>query len=160
MAKKKSVNSDGNVVVKPKGLIDHLQHLREVHNINYFDTLSNADKKSWNSYKICRFLSMQYDILDYVNSIQIYSELPPEQFYKICLAIVPEGRSFHPYVKGKKDGKWNKKLLTLLREHFQESERNVLEYLELMTTEELRTIVEKYGYSEKDALKFIKMKDD
>ena len=79
---------------------------------------------------------------------------------KICLLIVPEGRSFHPYVKGKKDGKWKPELIGLLRTHYQESERNVREYLELLTPEELRPIVEKYGYSEKDALKLTKSTTD
>ena len=156
MAKKKSTTVDGDVVVKPKGLFDHIRHLREVQNINYFDTLSDADKKSWSNYMVCRFLSMQPDILDLVNDIQQYAALPPEQFYKICLLIVPEGRSFYPYIKGKKDGKWKPELVELLRAHYQESERNVREYLELLTSEDLRATVEKYGYSEKDAIKLIK----
>ena len=156
MAKKKSTSVSGELGVKPKGLFDHLRHLREVQDPNYFDTLSDVDKKSWSNYMVCRFLSMQPEILDVVNDVQSYAVLSPEQFYKICLLFVPLGRSFHPYVKGKKDGKWKPELVELLRKHYQESERNVMIYLELLTEEELQIIAEKYGFSEKEVTKLIK----
>lgn len=155
MAKKKS-SVAGDDVVKSKGLFDHIRHLREVQDPNYFSTLTDADKKTWSNYMICRFLSMQPEILDIVNDVQQYAVLSPEQFYKICLVFVPLGRSFHPYVKGKKDGKWKPELVALLRSHYQESEFHVKQYLELLTEIELSEIVANYGYSEKDAVKLIK----
>lgn len=156
MAKKKIAIADGDVVIKAKGLFDHLRHLREVQDPNYFDTLSEADKKTWSNYMVCRFLSMQSDILDVVNDVQPYATLSPEHFYKICLLFVPIGRSFHPYVKGKKDGKWKPELVNILCKHYQESERNVYEYLELLSDSELISIVSKYGYNDKETVKMIK----
>lgn len=157
MAKKKSVQSVAGT--KSKGLFDHLRHLREVQDPKYFDTLTDADKKSWSNFMVCRFLSMQPELLEIVADAQIYTTLSPEQFYKVCLTFVPLGRCYCPYIKGKKDGKWNENLLGLLREHFQESEENVREYLEILSDVELRSIVEKYGYSEKETTKLLKQKE-
>lgn len=156
MAKKKSVQSE--LGVKPRGIFDHLKHLREEQNPNYFDTLSAADKKSWSNYMVCRFLSMQPSMVEIVSDALVYTELKPEQFYKVCLSFVPMGRVYYPYIKGRKDIKWKTELIELMCKHFQESERNIREYLEIMPPEELRGIIEKYGYSEKESASLIKPK--
>ena len=162
MARKKKSNTsatdiDGNIVSKSKGLFDHINQIREGRDPKYFDTLTEDDVKSWSNYMVCRFLSMQPDIIDRVNEIQIYaSVLAPREFYQLCLAIVPRGRSYFPYIKGKKNGKWETELIDLLREHFQESEQNVQEYLEILPDDVLKAIVSKYGYTEKEVKRLTK----
>lgn len=156
--KKKYVRKPkSNALVKSKGLFDHINHLREVQNPNYFDTLTDEDKKSWSNYMVCRFLSMQPEIIDWVNDIQIYQGiLEPREFYKVCIAIVPKGRAFFPYVKGRADGKWNGEVVEIVRRHFQESTQNTVEYLELLTIDEIRQILSDYGKSEKEIDKLLK----
>ena len=138
-----------NALVKSKGLFDHINHIREVQDPNYVDTLTAEDLKSWSNYMICRFLSMQPDIIEWINYIQVYqSILEPREFYRLCIAVVPRGRAFFPFVKGRGHG-WDKELVELVRKHFQESTHNTLEYLELLSNDEIREIVERYGYTEK-----------
>ena len=148
MAKKK-LNSDGVPTPKAKGLFDHINQIRDKRDPNYFNTLTDADKKTWSNYMICRFLSMQSELVEAINDLQAYQDkLTPEQFYKLCIAVVPKSRGFHPYVKGKSD-KYSKDLGFMLSRHYQESERNAVEYLELLSREELVNIVSLYGYNEK-----------
>ena len=148
MAKKKS-NSEGGSAPKAKGLFDHINQIRDKRDPTYFDTLTDADKKTWSNYMICRFLSMQPELVEAINDLQAYQDkLTPEQFYKLCVAVVPKSRGFHPYIKGKSD-KYNKDLVLMLSRHYQESERNAIEYLELLSREELVSIVSLYGYNEK-----------
>jgi hypothetical protein len=98
---------------------------------------------------------MQYELVDTINDLQAYQDkLSPEQFYKLCVEVVPRGRGFYPYIKSKSE-KYNKELLELLREHFQESERNVLQYLALLSKDDLKKIVSLYGISEKEAETFL-----
>ena len=149
-AKPKKKVKENSLAPKAKGLFDHINHLRGEQNPKYFDTLSDADKKSWSNYMICRFLSMQPELLEYVNEIQRYSSLPPAQFYQLLLLIVPTGRAYFPYIKSKNEKKWSKELMKLLRTHFEECERNVEEYLDLLHSNDLRIIVGKYGYAEKE----------
>ena len=153
--KKKSAKTDAGLP-KVKGLFDHINHLREVADPHYFDTLSEADQKSWSNYMVCRFLSMQTDIVDTINELQFYTFLPPREFYRICTLVVPRGRGYFPYVKGKKEGKWKPETVEILCKHFEESERNVLEFLEILTEDDLREIVSKYGYTDKEVEKLIR----
>lgn len=152
MAKAKSKKKvDGNSLApKAKGLFDHINHLRQEQDPKYFSTLSDADKKSWSNYMVCRFLSMQPELLEYINEIQKFSSLSPDKFYQLLLLIVPQGRAYFPYIKSKNDKKWSKELMVLLRNHFEESERNIEEYLEILHADDLRKIVGLYGYSEKE----------
>lgn len=146
MAKKKAVTKDAEP--KAKGLFDHIGEIRVGKNPKYFDTLSEADKKTWTNYMVCRVLSMDPGLIEYINEIQKYSNLAPRDFYKVLIEIVPRGKAFFPYVKSKAE-KYNPKLLRLLAIYFNDSERNVLEYISLMTRDDLRGIIKKYGYTEK-----------
>lgn len=147
----KKAKSKDSVESKPKtkSLFDHINHVREGKNPNYFSTLTDADKKTWSNYMVCRFLSMQAELVDTINELQAYQDkLTSEQFYKLCIAVVPKGRRFDAYIKSKAD-KYNKDLLSLLSRHYQDSERNVVEYIQLLSSSELLNIVSLYGYSEK-----------
>jgi hypothetical protein len=148
MPKKKATS---NSLVKARGLFDHINHIREKQDPNYYRNLSDLDRKSWSNFMICRFLSMQSDNIESINDIQKYQSLPPEYFYKLCIMVVPLGRAFFPYIKGKKDNSYTAELIDLIRKHFNESKRNVLEYLGLMTKKEIREIVMLYGNSEEEA---------
>lgn len=154
MARNKAVK--GNTLIKVKGLFDHINHLREKQDPKYFDKLTEADKKSWSNYMVCRFLSMQPEMLDYINDLQKFAPImEPKNFYRLLLAVVPKRKAWYPYIKNKSEKKWSKELLELLRKHYQESERNVFEYLNLLRTEELRKIVELYGFTEKEVEKLV-----
>lgn len=148
MPRKKAVK--GNALVKVKGLFDHLNHIREKQDPKYFVNLSDADRKSWSNYMICRLLSMQPENIELINEIQKYQHLPPEYFYQLCITVVPLGRAYYPYIKSKKESEYTKELIDIMRRHFSESKRNVLEYLGLLSKKEIRSIVEMYGYNEKE----------
>lgn len=153
--KKKASETDEVKAPKAKGLFDHINEIRMGKNPDYFKTLSDADKKSWSNYMICRFLSMQPDIVDAINDIQMYQDkLAPEHFYQLCIAVVPKGRGYYPYIKNQSE-KYGSELLRLLCIHFEESERNVLEYLSILPHEELKKIVGLYGYSEKEIAELV-----
>jgi hypothetical protein len=147
MAKKKA-NTSGEP--KAKSLFDHIGEIRVGKNPKYFDTLSEADKKSWSNYMVCRFLSMQPDLIEYINELQKYSgTLSPQEFYKVLIEIVPRGRAYYPYVKSGAE-KYKPELLRLLSLYFNDSERNVIEYVTILPKEDIETIVRKYGYTDKE----------
>lgn len=100
---------------------------------------------------VCRFLSMQPLLVETINDMQSYQDkLEPKDFYRLCSETVPRGRGYYPYIKNTAE-KYNKSLLSLLCIHFKECERNVLQYIGLLTQEDLRAIVKLYGYSDKQA---------
>lgn len=142
--------------VKVKSLFDHINQIRVERNLDYFETLSDADKKTWSNYMVCRVLSMQPEFIDVVNDLQYYQDkLTPDQFYKVCISVTPKGKVFYPYIKSKAE-KQNSQLLRLLSAHFQDSERNVSEYISILTKDDIVNIIQKYGYTEKQTKELLK----
>ena len=56
--------------MKPKGLFDHINHITSNQTKDYWNTLTESDKKTWSNYMINRFLSMKMEWTDFVNEIQ------------------------------------------------------------------------------------------
>lgn len=155
MPRKKKVTEEGAPIQKNKSLFDHINAIRTSRDPNYFKNLTDADRKTWSNYMICRFLSMQPDLIETINDIQYYQDkLSPEHFYRLCLAVVPNRRGYWPYIKNQSE-KYDKMLLTLLCFHFQECERNVMEYISLLSRDELRKILGLYGYSDEASEKIL-----
>ena len=65
-----------------------------------WEELSEEDQKVWNPYMVHRILSMNPDYLELVDHIQLRSNMPPEMVYKTYCDLLPQGYSYHQYVKG------------------------------------------------------------
>ena len=63
-------------VVKKKSLFDHIKQITDVQNPNYWDDISDDDKKSRSDYMVNRFLSMKMDWVGFVNEVQQYPLQP------------------------------------------------------------------------------------
>ena len=78
-------------VVKKKSLFDHINQITSVQNPNYWDEISDEDKKSWSNYMVNRFLSMKTDWIELVNELQKYN-LKPKELYKLYTNVLPKGK--------------------------------------------------------------------
>ena len=112
-----------------------------------WDSFSESDQKTFNSFIINRWLSMDMDFIDIVNLFQRFSIglLQPREVYKWYCDVLPRGKRFNKYIKGKKDKKYDKELIDVLKKHFECSKVEVKEYLQLISKVELRDILEMYG---------------
>ena len=139
--------------MKTKSLFDHIKQITNVQNTLYWDSLSDGDKKTWSNYMIHRFLSMKSEWLQVVNEIQKYWEIKPKNLYQFYTDVLPRGRTFLLYVKSKKKSKVEKWAMEHLVDYFQCSTREVEEYLELLTKEQVTSIIMKYGVEDKQMKK-------
>ena len=136
-----------------------------------FDWVNNilVHKKNWNEFTedeqkkfspfiINRWLSMDKDFLEIVNYFQKYSigTLEPREVYKWYCDMLPKGKRFNKYIKGKKDKKYNTELLDIMVMHFECSKSQVKDYLDLIHKDELIEILEKYGMNEKTIKRLLK----
>ena len=136
-----------------------------------FDWVNNilVHKKNWNEFTedeqkkfspfiINRWLSMDKDFLEIVNYFQKYSigTLEPREIYKWYCGVLPKGKRFNKYIKGKKDKKYNSELLDIMVTHFECSKSQVKDYLDLIAKDELIEILEKYGMNEKTIKRLLK----
>lgn len=140
---------------KAKKLFDHVKAIRQVQDPDYYNTLSEEDRKSFNHFMILRALSMDADMVETVAQLyQIFDKIPSPQFYQLLIAIVPKSMKFYPWIKSKKL-KHNKLLLEYVAKRFQIAKYQANEYVNLLLrTEEgqneLVAICKSFGLEDKE----------
>jgi len=140
-------------LVKRKSLFDHIKQITAVQNPNYWDEISDEDKKSWSNYMVNRFLSMNADWMELVNELQKYN-LQPKELYKLYTNILPKGKRWLKYVKGRNDMDYPEWLINVVRNNDNCSRKEAIEAVDmLMLTEggmmELGELGRKWGIEEK-----------
>ena len=143
--------------MKTKSLFDHITHITSKQTKNYWEKLNDADRKTWSNYMVNRFLSMNMNWTDLVNEIQKY-KLEPKDLYRLYTEILPKGKQWLRYTKGKKTMKYQKWLLEIVAKYYESSINEAHDYLEIYySTEqgkaELKSILQKYGVEPKEIKK-------
>ena len=143
--------------VKKKSLFDHIQAVTSQQQPNYWNEISDDDKKSWSNYMVNRFLSMKSDWIEIVNEIQKYP-LQPKELYKVYTDILPKKRQWLKYIKGDKKMDYPKWVYEIVAKHLQCSMReagDAVEMYEISTggQSELADILFKYGVEDKEVRK-------
>jgi hypothetical protein len=137
-------------------IIDWMNQLL-VHKKHWNDFTEDEQKK-FSPFIINRWLSMDKDFIEIVNYFQKYSigTLEPREVYKWYCDMLPKGKRFNKYIKGKKDKKYNTELIDIMVQHFECSKSQVKDYLDLIAKDELIEILEKYGMNEKTIKRLLK----
>ena len=135
--------------MKTKSLFDHIKQITDVQNQNYWDNITDADKKTFSPYMVHRFLSMKQEWIEVVNEIQRYWELKPKSVYQFYTNILPKGRTFLRYTKSKKKSTIEKWAMDILCDYFEDSSENIEKTLDIMGKDVVYSIVSKYGVDEK-----------
>tara|TARA_R110000868_G_scaffold5943_1_gene34617 strand:+ start:600 stop:1064 length:465 start_codon:yes stop_codon:yes gene_type:complete len=142
---------------KPKHstLFSHINHIYEKQSKNYFDTLTDSDKRTYSTYMVNRFVSMNMHQLPLVSEIQKYN-LSPEVHYLLLSSVLPRGRQFNKYIKPKTEDKYEQWVIELIAKHFTVSQDEAIFYLDIYYVKDkdsLRTICQMYGVDPKDIKK-------
>ena len=124
----------------------------------HWDSFTEDEQKKFSPFIINRWLSMDKDFLEIVNYFQKYSigTLEPREVYKWYCDMLPRGKRFNKYNKGKKDKKYNTELIDIMVQHFECSKSQVKDYLDLIAKDQLMEILEKYGMNEKTIKRLLK----
>ena len=139
-----------------KSLFDHIKQITDVQSPNYWDEITDNDKKSWSNYMVNRFLSMKMDWIDIVNEVQKYN-LEPEILYKLYTNIFPKGKQWLKYTKGDKM-KYPKEVYEYVAKYLQVSMKEAEDAVEVYEMSEggiaeLKDILMKYGKTEHECHK-------
>jgi len=124
----------------------------------HWNEFTEDEQKKFSPFIINRWLSMDKDFLEIVNFFQKYSigTLEPREVYKWYCDMLPKGKRFNKYIKGKKDKKYNAELIDIMVTNFECSKSQVKDYLDLIAKDELIEILEKYGMNEKTIKRLLK----
>ena len=123
-----------------------------------WEEFSETHRKTFSPYIINRFLSMDEEFTEIVNMFQPYSigMLESKDIYEFYCKLLPKGKRFNKYIKGKKEKKYNKDLIDILVKNFECGKTHIKEYLEFLSKEDLRNILIKYGMNEKTIKRLLK----
>lgn len=123
---------------------------------------SEKNIKSWSNYMINRWLSMNMDLVELVNEFQKYTigQLGMKETYQLYSDVLPKKKLFSKYIKGKKQDKYNNKLVELFANHFLCSNDEAFEYLDILTLtgkqNEIEKIIRLYGKTDKEVKALLK----
>ena len=135
--------------MKLKSLFDHINHITSKQTKGYWDSLNDREKKQWSNYMINRFLSMKMEWTDFVNEIQKL-KLDSYQLYVVYSSILPKGNQYLKYIKKKKGTIYNTQVIQKVSEYFEISKSESEDYLNLLSKKQIRELVSKYGYANKE----------
>ena len=143
--------------VKKKSLFDHIQAVTSQQHPDYWDEISDDDKKSWSNYMVNRFLSMKPEWITFVNDVQKYP-LKPKELYKVYADILPKKRQWLKYIKGDKKMKYPTWVYEIVAKHLQCSIRESNDAVEMYEISaggqaELKDVLMKYGKTEQECRK-------
>ena len=124
----------------------------------HWNDFTEDEQKKFSPFIINRWLSMDKEFLEIVNYFQKYSigTLEPREVYKWYCDVLPKGKRFNKYIKGKKIKKYSDELQEILCKYFECSKLHVSEYIELINKEELKQILTMYGMNNKQMNKMLK----
>ena len=143
--------------MKTKSLFDHITHITSKQTKNYWENLNDADRKTWSNYMVHRFLSMNMNWVDIVNELQKY-KLKPKDLYRLYTEILPKGKQWLRYTKGKKVMKHPVWVVEIVTKYHEVSVKEANEYLEIYYSSEqgkaeLKSILQKFGTEPKEIKK-------
>ena len=141
---------------KAKTIFEHLSGVKEKK--VKWDSLSEMDKKSFSPFIINRWLSMNINLIGLINELQTYTigQLLPRDTYKLYHDALPKKKTFDKYVKSKGNKKYNDNILQYLSTYYGVSHREVKDYLEILSKDDVIEIVQKFGIEKTEIKKWLK----
>jgi len=136
-------------------LFDHVKHIRGVQDPEYYNNLSEENRKTFNHFMILRALSMDSHIVEEMAFLYRYfDKIPSPQFYTLLINLIPRQNRWVPWVKAKVV-KHSNELLTVVANHFKVSKRQANEYINVMIqsddgAEKLVDLCQYEGVSDKE----------
>jgi len=171
MAKLKSPRSDSSPKRRKKndspksiGLFDHLKQITQIQDPNYFDNLSDLDKKSFNHFIILKSLSMNPDNLDVVTLLYRYFDvIPSPQFYKLLISLIRPDFNFYPWIKP--INQYKEELVKMVVQRFEVPDPQAEEYINLLSSfdegkSSLVYICQEFGKTDKEIEQLLSNNDD
>ena len=105
------------------------------------------EQKKFSPFIINRFLSMDKNFIEIVNVFQKYAigTLEPREVYKWYCDVLPKGKRFNKYIKGKRNKKYDKEIINIISNHFEVSKKESKDYIDLLDKTEIKEIYKMYG---------------
>lgn len=144
-----------------RNLFDHLKAIRTSKDPQYYDSLTESEKKGFNHWQILYGLSMDsslFPLLEILWQEGYYDKIPSNLFYKVLVDFVPKANYSLSWIKKIKEEK--KELVQKISSWYSISEREAKEYLKIFLKsddglKELISILQGLAMNEKEIEKVL-----
>ena len=143
---------------KPATIFDFINGM--THQKKAWSEYTETDHKKFSSFIVNRWLSMRMELIEIINQLQKYTIglLTPRDTYRLYHGLLPAQRTFAKYIKGKKEDKYDKQLVSQIANHYLISQSEAIDYIDLMPKDSCSSLLSMYGYSEKEIKTMLKGK--
>lgn len=139
-----------------KTFFDHLNQIVKYKKTNYWNNLSEEDRKTWNTFMMNRYLSMNLNWTVVVDFFQKYNHALSDRLsYILYVNYIPKTNIFLKYIKKDKSEK-NSEIIKYISKYYLCSLSEASEYLYLLSKEDLNKILEDFGLDKKLISKLLK----
>jgi hypothetical protein len=130
--------------------------LKEItYNKSPWNSFTEEDRESFNPYMVHRFLSMNPDYVDFVNTVQIVPYTSKERIYNIYLYTIPKKDMWLKYIKSTKT-KRQETMLKYIATYYECSLGEAEEYADILKDNGIKTILKQSGVDDKEIKKLLK----
>jgi hypothetical protein len=120
-----------------------------------WNKLTEVEKEAINPYMLHRYISMCPDYIELVNLIQQIPSTEKEKIYRVYLDLIPKRNVYLKYIKSSNKSTSND-LLEKLALYFESSKREIEDYLDVLSKDEIKEILEALGTDNKEIKKLTK----
>ena len=128
------------------------------HKKKEWHSYTDIDHKKFSPFIVNRWLSMRMELIDIINELQKYTIglLSPRDTYRLYHGFLPAQRTFAKYIKGKKEDKFNKQLVSIIANHYQVSKFEAIDYIDLLDKDSCGDLLTLYGHTPAEKKKLLK----
>ena len=140
-------------VSKKMSIFDWLKEI--TYNKSPWNSFAEEDRESFNPYMIHRFLSMNPDYVDFVNTVQTVPYTSKERIYNIYLYTIPKKDMWLKYIKSTKT-KRQETMLKHIATYYECSLGEAEEYADILKDTGVKSILKQSGVDDKEIKKLLK----
>ena len=119
-----------------------------------WSSFSNEEHDIFSNFMVNKIISMNPNHIEIVAEIQEFS-MPKEKLYQFYCQVLPKQKSFSKYIKPTK-AIYNNEVLGLLASYFQISTREITDYCNIITKQDVIEILLQTGIQDKEIKKLLK----
>ena len=119
-----------------------------------WSSFSNEEHDVFSNFMVNKIVSMNPNYIELVAEIQEY-QMPKQKLYEFYCKTLPKQKYFNKYQKPSKQ-QYSKEVINLLTLYYQISSREVLDYCNILTQQDIKDILLQLGKDEKEIKRLLK----
>jgi len=139
------------LIKKDKNIFDFLKNICFTKDKDFFNELSETEKKDYSIYMLQRFISMEPKYICFISLVDKYAFncLDKKMYDRLMLEILPKKNIFFKYIKKDKKKEKDDIVIECLVKKYEVSKQQAQEYSKLLSKEDKQELLESFGVEER-----------